>query len=422
MNPASATQASELHAQPISTKAPEDGQPGHRIHSIDIFRGLTMLLMIFVNDFWTLEGVPKWLLHAKAGEDFLGFSDIIFPSFLFIVGLSIPFAIQARRDKGENRWQILQHILVRSLALLVMGVFIVNLENIYGEGIPLIGRSGWAIFMALAFLLIWNRYPRTPSRQRLFKGLQLTGVLILVGLFLLYAGGSADNPKTFQPHWWGILGLIGWTYLVSSSIYLFSGGERWAVAGAWLFFCIFNLAAFAGWLGSLEVLHQLYLWPVGDGAFMAFTMGGVLTSVIYRHLKTGNAHLKFISVLLALAVLSFLFGYFTRPHWGVSKLAASPAWLGYCTAISLAVYAFLYWLVDVKGRKAWANFLKPAGTSTLTCYLIPYFWYPIVTLLGMSLPVFLLNGFAGLVKSMFFALLIVGITAMINRFGIKLRI
>ena len=422
MDTAFSIQASELQDQPTLSQPKDADKASRRVHSIDIFRGLTMLLMIFVNDFWTLEGVPRWLLHAKAGEDFLGFSDIIFPGFLFIVGLSIPFALQARHDKGESHWQILQHILVRSLALLVMGVFIVNLENIHGEGIPLIGRSGWAILMALAFFLIWNRYPRTSQKQHLFKGLQLGGILILFVLFLLYAGGSADQTKAFQPHWWGILGLIGWTYLVCSSIYLFSGGKLFIVAGAWLFFCFFNLAAFAEWLDALDILHPLYLWPVGDGAFMAFTMAGVLTSVSYSKLKQNAANWQFIALLLGLALLSFLFGYFTRPYWGVSKLAASPAWVGYCTAISLGVYALLYWLVDVKGQKKWAGFLKPAGTSTLSCYLIPYFWYPIVTLLGLSLPVFLVSGSLGLVKSMIFALLIVGITAIINRLGVKLRI
>ncbi|HIF84504.1 MAG TPA: DUF1624 domain-containing protein, partial [Flavobacteriaceae bacterium] len=59
-----------------------------RFASIDILRAITMVLMIWVNDFWTLTNVPKWLKHANAVEDYLGFSDIIFPLFLFIVGLS----------------------------------------------------------------------------------------------------------------------------------------------------------------------------------------------------------------------------------------------------------------------------------------------------------------------------------------------
>ena len=68
----------------------------NRILTIDVFRAITLLLMSFVNDFWTLHGIPGWLEHAGAREDFLGFSDIIFPCFLFIVGMAIPYAIRNR--------------------------------------------------------------------------------------------------------------------------------------------------------------------------------------------------------------------------------------------------------------------------------------------------------------------------------------
>ena len=66
--------------------------PQNRIASIDILRALTMFFMIFVNDLWTLREIPEWLGHAARGEDRLGFADVIFPLFLCIVGLSIPFA------------------------------------------------------------------------------------------------------------------------------------------------------------------------------------------------------------------------------------------------------------------------------------------------------------------------------------------
>ncbi len=395
--------------------------PAHRILSIDIFRGLTMMLMIFVNDFWTLEDVPKWLEHAKAGEDYLGFSDIIFPAFLLIVGLSIPFAIDARRAKGDNAFQLTLHILLRTLALLVMGVYLVNLENIDGANV-IIGRYGWGIVVTIAFFLIWNRYPRNADHKNLYLFLQLLGVGLLVGLLVIYAGGNTENPIAFQPHWWGILGLIGWAYLVCSSIYVFTKGKLWPVIAAWLFFCLFNMAALAGWIDFLSPLRNFYLWPVGNGAMMAFTMGGIVASVIFQQqLKTGT-HWKFVSTLLMLAVASLLFGFITRPFWGVAKLGATPAWVGFCTGISLLVYAFLFWLVDMRGKKSWANFLKPAGTSTLTCYLIPYIWYPLIAILGVSLPLVLRTGVVGLIKSMVFALLIIGITALLNKAYIKLKI
>ena len=69
-----------------------------RIASIDVFRALTMFLMVFVNDLWTDIGIPAWLEHAPANADAMGFSDIIFPSFL-LVGLSLPFGANQSTDE-----------------------------------------------------------------------------------------------------------------------------------------------------------------------------------------------------------------------------------------------------------------------------------------------------------------------------------
>src|SRR5512133_3170809 len=96
-----------------------------RFYFIDVFLAITMLLMIFVNDLWSLTGIPVWLGHARADQDFLGFSDIVFPCFLFIVGMAIPYAIRNRIEKGDSHLRILYHIVLRSIALLVMGFFTV---------------------------------------------------------------------------------------------------------------------------------------------------------------------------------------------------------------------------------------------------------------------------------------------------------
>ena len=74
-----------------------------RIATIDVFRAITMFLMLFVNDIPGVKQIPHWLLHAEMNEDMLGFSDIIFPCFLFVMGMSVPFAIVKRQ---ENRWNL----------------------------------------------------------------------------------------------------------------------------------------------------------------------------------------------------------------------------------------------------------------------------------------------------------------------------
>ncbi|MCB0555584.1 MAG: DUF5009 domain-containing protein [Phaeodactylibacter sp.] len=391
-----------------------------RIASIDIFRALTMLLMIFVNDLWSLEGVPKWMLHTKAAEDGMGLSDVVFPAFLFIVGLSIPFAISNRLKKGDSTWQVVWHIGERTLALLVMGFFMVNLENIWAEGLPF-SRYWWQIFMALAIFLIWNRYPSGDGRGNLYLGLKILGVLILLGLAYIYQGGSAEHPTWMKPHWWGILGLIGWAYLLSALVYLLFRDNLPAIVLAWLFFNLFNVAAFAGWLAPLEPLKQ-YVWIVGDGSMPALTMGGVVASVIYRKYFQAEKAKGLIWVLLLLAVLAMAYGFGLRPFWGISKIRATPAWIGICTGISFAAFAFLYWLSDIRQQRSWARIIEPAGTSTLTCYLIPYFAYAIRELAGLTLPMALRTGGLGLLKSLLFALMIVWITGLLKRFRIQLKI
>src|SRR3979409_2321083 len=104
-------------------------QPPKRLQSIDVFRAVTMFFMIFVNDVDGVTKIPEWIKHVDERTDGLGFADTIFPSFLFIVGLSIPFALNKRMQSGENKLTIALHIILRSLALIIMGTFHVNLEN-----------------------------------------------------------------------------------------------------------------------------------------------------------------------------------------------------------------------------------------------------------------------------------------------------
>jgi len=390
-----------------------------RLDSIDIFRALTMFLMIFVNDLWTLEGVPKWLEHSAAQEDAMGFSDIIFPCFLFIVGLSIPFAIANRKSKGDSDKIIVMHILERTFALLLMGIFTVNLENAYDE--MLISKYIWQILMVIAFLLIWNVYPDKPENKSLYRLLKLIGYLVLIGLAVIYKGVEGQDVIWMKTHWYGILGLIGWSYLLCALVYLALGDHIILIILAWLFFTLFNLADFSGILGALEGGKE-YVWIVGSGSMPAFTMGGIVASVVYRKYSKVLSPTTFLLIFLVLGIISFAYGFGTRPFWGISKIRATPAWVGICCGISFVAFAFFYWLTDLQGKKDWAKILKPAGTSTLTCYLIPYVWYAVITLAGISLPMYLRTGMIGIVKSLLFALIVVIITGLINRIGIKLKI
>ncbi|MGB3587864.1 MAG: DUF5009 domain-containing protein [Tunicatimonas sp.] len=219
-----------------------------RLTSIDILRAITMVLMIFVNDLWSLEGIPAWLGHATYEADGMGLADTIFPAFLFIVGMSIPFAIQSRRKKGDTTGQIVQHILIRSAALLIMGLFLVNGEYISEAetGMP---RVVWNILCCSSFILIWNSYPKSADK-RFIQVAQLLGVGILIALAFVYRGEQDGQIMYFSTHWWGILGLIGWAYLASALITTFSNNNIYVLLLAWGVFCVLSIVHSAGYSTS----------------------------------------------------------------------------------------------------------------------------------------------------------------------------
>jgi predicted acyltransferase len=76
--------------------------PAARLASIDIFRGLTMALMIYVNEQSEVKGLPWWNYHMKANVDAMTYVDMVFPFFLFIIGLSLPIAIASRLKRNPS--------------------------------------------------------------------------------------------------------------------------------------------------------------------------------------------------------------------------------------------------------------------------------------------------------------------------------
>ena len=387
------------------------------IASIDILRALNMILMIFVNDLWSLNGIPAWLEHVERGVDGIGLADVVFPAFLFIVGLSLPYAIDNRRKKGDTDWQLVKHVLVRSFALLVMGVFLVNGESInaVATGMP---RPLWNSICCVCFILLWNTYPKT-SKQTLVYLLKGSAVIALVILAILYRGGEDDGVHGFGPQWWGILGLIGWAYLASGLMTVFARNNFYVVLSGWIFFALLSMLYHGGLVP--EVLHFIPNAILG-GTLAGLTMGGVLTSMIFQHYSARDDNRMLTVVLFTFSVVLIVLSILTRPYWGLAKLGATPAWLFLCSAFTILAFLAVYWIADVYKKENWFNIIRPAGTATLLCYLIPYFAYAFTRLIGLHLPDVLLTGGIGLIKSFLFAILCAVSTGGLIRLGIRLKL
>jgi hypothetical protein len=386
-----------------------------RIASIDILRALTMVLMIFVNDLWSLTGIPAWLGHVESGVDGIGLADTVFPAFLFIVGMSVPFAFENRRKKGDTDQDLVVHVLLRTIALLVMGIFLVNGESI-NEATTGMHKLVWNVICCTCFIAIWNAYPKTANKN-LVLGVKGVAILILLALALIYRGG--EEAGRFSPKWWGILGLIGWSYLVSGLVAVYAKDSIKVIAGGWIFLAVLSMLWHAKLVPSF--FHFIPHSIIG-GTEAGLTMGGVLTSMIFRHYRARNDDRTLSVVLLSFAAALIVLSMVTRPYWGLAKLGATPAWLFLCSAFTIIAFVWIYWLVDVFGKADWFSIVKPAGTDTLLTYLIPYYAYATTWFLGISIPAFMLQGAVGLVKSILFALLCVGVTWLLSKRGVRLKL
>ena len=379
-----------------------------RILSIDIMRGFTLILMLFVNDLY-MPGVPSWLGHMNADFDGMGLADWVFPGFLFMVGMAIPFSIKKRLSGGEDNSGVSRHIAIRTISLLVIGVLMLNTGRV-DPVLTKMSRDLWALLMYIGVFLIWNDYRDNGKNFFTIINLRLLGMALLVFLVFKFKSGQPENDGSLITGWWGILGLIGWGYLVSAFVYLFIRDNILNTFIAFLFFLGLNILTKLDLLTWLDPVRPVF-GVILEGNVPMIMIAGVLTTLILK--KYAGDQKKLLLILLSSGILSILAGFIIR-HWIIiSKIQATPSWGLICNGISLILFVLLYYTIDIKGRSAWSSFIKPAGENSLTTYLAPDIIYHLIWMSGVPVlfykhspePLIVIAG------SIVWALLMVGLTA-----------
>jgi heparan-alpha-glucosaminide N-acetyltransferase len=389
--------------------------PLRRVQPIDAFRGVTILLMVFVNTLNGVRGMPAWLYHTPPEVDGMTLPDGVFPAFLIIVGMSIPYALVQRLAIGETPAQLTRHVLTRTLSLLVLGVFMVNTEGGYDERAMPISIGLWSLLFYGCALLIWSVYPF--QNRRLATSLRLGGLAGLVMLVLLFHGSNGSRWMT--PQWWGILGLIGWAYLFTSALFLLARGRMLplttALVACVIYYCIANLHA----VQSSPVLKMLA--QTDNAIDTAIALCGVLTSLIF--FKTpGEGLPQRICVALLFAFALVVTGFVLQPHYKISKIDATPTWALYSAAVCVFVFAFLYWLIDVKGLAAWSKLLRPAAAAPLLTYMLPNIVWALMQSLQLKLPAALTQGLMGFLWAVAYAGIVLALAAGLSHLHVKLQL
>ena len=392
----------------------------NRISSIDIMRGLTLVLMLFVNDLY-MPGVPAWLGHRAADFDGMGLADWVFPGFLFMVGMAIPFSIGKRISEGQNTYTIARHIIIRTVSLLIIGVLMLNSGRVNAEFTGM-GKNLWAILMYTGVFLIWNNYKENDKNFFTIAGLRFAGVSLLLFLVYKFRSGQFENNGSLITSWWGILGLIGWGYLVAAFIYLAVRDNIINTLVAFLFFLAMNILSKLDLLNTLNPVKPI-LGVIIEGNVPLIVISGMLTTLMLKKYSQ-DGYLKTIVTIVAIGILSILAGFILRKWFIISKIQATPSWGLICNGISMILFALLYWIIDIRKHIKWSFFLKPAGENSLTTYLAPDILYYIIWSTGIPILIYKHSGVPVIVilGSIIWALLMVALTSLLVRFNIKLRL
>lgn len=385
--------------------------PG-RVLAIDAFRGITMLIMIFVNTLAGVRDVPAWMEHMPPEIDGMTFVDVVFPAFLFIVGMSVPFALAQR---SNDTWIARQrHILQRALALIVLGVFMVNAEEGFNEAAMHMSIYLWSLLFYGCAILVWNVY--SFANPKISMALRITGVIGLILLGWQFRGGP-DGQLRLAPQWWGILGLIGWAYLYSCLIYQLCRGRMILLLGA-LGLCVAYYCL--GQTGSNA--DSLWFAQTQNASHTSIALAGLLCSVIFfepcAQLEMRQRYTR--AALLAMAMLAI--GAWLRPWLHISKNAATPTWCLYSAAICMMLFGLLYWIIDLKKWQDWAGFFKPAASNPLLIYLIPYIVYNFMQFTQLGLPDLLQQGLPGMLWAALYAVAMMFLATGLNRLKIRLQL
>src|SRR5262245_59325946 len=106
----------------MSTTSATSSLETGRLHSVDVFRGATIVAMIIVNAEYAPNESYRQLAHAA--WDGWTFADTIFPCFLFIVGISLTLSVTSRLSCGQGQVHLLAHAVLRALLFFACGVAI----------------------------------------------------------------------------------------------------------------------------------------------------------------------------------------------------------------------------------------------------------------------------------------------------------
>ena len=315
-------------------------QAPKRLVSLDVLRGVTIAFMIMVND---TGGRGAWAQMQHAAWNGFTATDLVFPTFLFVVGVSIVFAFQARLARGMTRAKLAWHTAARAGILILFGIVVNNFPYFHLEHMRFYGvlQRIAICYLIVGLFYLWDARVSTKI---------VALVVVLAGYWILVRWvpvPDAGVPGRDVPFLDKDQNIVAWVdrQLMPGHLY-----EDWPTHDA---------RDPEGLLSDIPALGT--------------TLIGLLTGL---WLRTGHSVKAKVLGLATGALASLALGYLWSIWFPLNKKMWTSSYVLVAAGWSLAIFALFYWAIDFHGwcKKGWSRGLAwpwlVFGSNAIVAYLI----------------------------------------------------
>ncbi len=344
-----------------------------RLISLDVYRGFTIMMMTIVNNPGSWAAIYPPLKHAEWN----GFTptDLIFPSFIFMMGTAIPFAIHKNLESA-----IINKIMVRSLRLFCVGLFLNffnSIEFFSFIGIPLLIEK-IIIILAVAYALLGE----FTQKIKLFLAFLILSIL----LFLAYSGIPAYREVRIP----GVLQRIAIVYFFTSLLYLKSTLKTQVLVAATLLVGYWGLMTLvpipgigeanlekgtnlAAYIDNLFLKNHMYsqskTWdPEGILITLPAIASGIIGMLIGQLLNRPVSKIEIVKKITIIGLGLVIFGLIWSIRFPINKSLWSSSFVLYTSGLATISFCMLYYIIEIAHYKKWTKLFLIWGVNPMIVF------------------------------------------------------
>lgn len=309
-----------------------------RLLSLDVFRGITIAFMIIVNSPGN-DTAYRALDHAAWNG--LTPTDLVFPFFVFIVGVSLAFSLRRRLERGEAKSVLMGQVFKRTLIIFGLG-------------------------------LLLNAFPFTPEH---LSAIRILGVLQRIALCYFFGAVFFLFTNIALQLLAILILLIGYWWLMTHiPVPGFAVGDL-SKEG--------NLAAY---IDRMFLAGHMYR-PVYDPEGLLSTLPAIATGIIGNltgnWLLSGWTKAQKVTGMIQAGLIFWLAGVKWAVWFPINKALWTSSYVLVTAGYALLLLSACYWLIEIKGYRSWGRFFEVFGVNAIAAYFLHVFFLKVQNLWHM---------------------------------------